>query len=54
MLDADGVINNSSPEVGGSNAYPDPSAKKVGASRPRKTHRIYALGCEGNCRPGGK
>jgi len=28
MLDADTVINNSSQEVGGSNAYPDPAPKK--------------------------
>ena len=46
MLDADAVINNSSQKVGGSNAYPDPAPKKVGGSRPRKTHRIYASGSE--------
>jgi len=46
MLDADAVINHSSQKVGGSNAYPDPAPKKVGAgSGPRKTHRIYAPGC---------
>ena len=42
MLDADAVINNSSQKVGGSNAYPDPAAKKVGGSGPRKTHKIYS------------
>jgi len=48
MLDADAVINNSSQKVGGSNAYPDPAAKKVGGSGRRKTHRIYTRGCSIN------
>ena len=45
MLDADTVINNSFQKVGGSNAYPDPAPKKVGGSRRRETHRIYASVC---------
>jgi len=36
MLDADAVINNSSQKVGGSNAYPDPAAKKWVGSDPEK------------------
>jgi len=36
VLDADAVINNSSQKVGGSNAYPDPAAKKVGGSQWRR------------------
>jgi len=35
----DELINS---KVGGSNAYPDPAPEKVGGSRPRKTHKIYA------------
>ena len=45
MLNADAVINNSSEKVGGSNAYPDPSPKRVGGSGPRKTHRIHIRPC---------
>jgi len=36
MLDADAVINNSSQKVGGSNAYPDPAAKKWVGPDPEK------------------
>ena len=36
MLDAGGVINNSSQKVGGSNAYPDPAPKKWVGPDPEK------------------
>jgi len=37
-------MNIPSQKVGGSNAYADPAAKKVGGSGPRKTYRIYVPG----------
>jgi len=36
MLDADAVINNSSQNVGGSNAYPDPAPEKWVGPDPEK------------------